>query len=335
MSCGYSRNAQRVGPEVGARKRSDLMEFLAAVAALPDWAWLLLVGVLALAGGSVYANYRCYPVSFGRALWGTVQLGAGLIAFIAAEVWILFLVNNHTRDDLDISDVILPYRLWAVAFRRLPYTRRPVCLGMWGLTAALGAAVLIGGFTYWLPRRWMQSRPKPGVLVIQQYEDDDKPDDESIKDAVRIERIPREKEPAPPEDPEGKRGDTRPVTRCVVIGYLPGRNGKLGGLVLAQETPEGLRYAGIVRHGLTATNTPQLLKQLAPLTVAEAPIRCPDMAAIWVKPSLSCEINRTEVAPDGRLVDPNFHRLLPPPGPSPGTGVSGASPPSGASARGR
>jgi hypothetical protein len=125
------------------------VEIFEVVRTLPGWVWVLLAGMVAIVGASFVPGTRLPRTGLVRATWATVQLAAGLLMIFAAQVWAL-LVLAPDDERLGNRDAILPARLWAQIFRKLPRTFRQVQMGAWGLAAVLSAVLIVGGFSHWL-----------------------------------------------------------------------------------------------------------------------------------------------------------------------------------------
>jgi bifunctional non-homologous end joining protein LigD len=112
----------------------------------------------------------------------------------------------------------------------------------------------------------------------------------------------------------------------VIVGYTRGqgrRENALGALVLAEQRPEGLIWAGNVGTGLTDAEIDRLTALLKPLATPASPLAVvPKMPRIrrgdltWVEPRLQCEVSYLERTHEGRLRAPVYGGLVetgPPP----------------------
>jgi bifunctional non-homologous end joining protein LigD len=105
-------------------------------------------------------------------------------------------------------------------------------------------------------------------------------------------------------------------TSAVVVGWKPGeggRAGRIGSLLLAVPQGDGWAYAGHVGTGFTAATLRMLGDRLAELR-RETPVlqdvpREHARSAVWVEPSLICEVDYTEWTRDGRLRHPSYKGL--------------------------
>jgi hypothetical protein len=232
-----------------------------------------------------------------RALWSTTQLGLGLGGLAIAYVWVFVLVM--AEENFSVGDLFLSFRVAGAAVRRLPDTRRPLCLGAWSATALVTAVLIVGGLGYWLPgKKPVRLRAGEGLFDLTSAEDTLETEPEANGNFWGTGGLGAQ-------PPEGKS-----LTRCLVIGFIPEKDSKeLNGLVLAVEDQGGLRYAGVVRRGLDAQNSVELLKRLQPLTTPKPAVPGASDKAIWVKPVIVCEIRQSGLSESGRFLTPVFKNV--------------------------
>jgi bifunctional non-homologous end joining protein LigD len=97
----------------------------------------------------------------------------------------------------------------------------------------------------------------------------------------------------------------------VVIGWMPSERRRFASLVVAQETPEGLRHAGNVGSGFSQSELKSTLDKLKPLRLDHPPAGVifegkPPKGAVWVEPRHRIEVAFTEPTRDKRLRHPRF-----------------------------
>lgn len=105
----------------------------------------------------------------------------------------------------------------------------------------------------------------------------------------------------------------------VVVGWKPGqgrREGRIGSLLLAVPSPDGLAYAGHVGTGFTDAMLTDLARLLRPLVRKTPPVTGtvprPDARdARWVSPKIVGEVAFAEWTADGRLRHPAWRGLRP------------------------
>lgn len=160
LGCGYCRATAEDGPKApltdmpGPRKPSPLgvVEFFMVLTMVPAWAWLLLAGI----GGVVYVALLGVQGTTEdtreRALWCTAQIIGGVVLLVIAQLWALIRVAA-IDDRLGARDAIIPFRLWNTSVKQLPKTAGPICLGTWALALIVTAFFVVGGLSYWLPKK--------------------------------------------------------------------------------------------------------------------------------------------------------------------------------------
>jgi hypothetical protein len=156
--CGYCHSleeerAQR--PAAPARASgSRVVELSRLLRKTPGWAGILMLGTVAVALFSLPPALALPDNSPSRCWWTTGQAVLGLLMILTAQAWAVMVLADKD-DRLSTKDVFVSARLWALAVRYLPDTRRQLWLTVWGLTTVLSALFLIGGLDHWftyLPR---------------------------------------------------------------------------------------------------------------------------------------------------------------------------------------
>jgi hypothetical protein len=298
-NCGY-REVTNEAPEPvpgavapgrkGSRPRRG--EWSEIQSLIPRWGWALLGGMAVVGLASVAAGLKLPPNSLPRAVWTTVQVGVGVISLLLAQVSVCGLLGLQ-REGIGLLDLLFPDKIWRMAFRRLPETRWQVCWGAWSLALVGFALLFINGLTYWLPKKGALKAKVHVAKVFNIKKSQLKPDEDDAETA------PEKQDDAP--KPE--------TTRCVVVGYTVER-GQLAGLVLARAEGDELRYAGIIRPGLSTEQKEKLLKKFGPLQTSEPLFPNFETPAVWLKPKLDCEVEHAGFGDDKLLKEPHFKGLV-------------------------
>ena len=120
----------------------------AAVLQTPVWIWVMLFGAGMIVAGT-WAVGRFFPLSpFERAFLTTaVIIGSIGAMFVGQFIGLLRIAPEDPT--LTFKDAVFPFRLYGLAFKRLPAARLTVYLGAWGLAAIISAAVFVGGLGHW------------------------------------------------------------------------------------------------------------------------------------------------------------------------------------------
>jgi hypothetical protein len=306
--CGYCRSlAEGSAPTASVEPRPKqapstlgASELGLAMRHVPGWAWVLLGGVLVVGGTSAAADSLLEEDGLVRALWSALQMLLCLIGLVAAQLWAVLLIGAR-EEGLGARDIILPGRQWRAALRRLPATRKPVWLGAWSLTGLVCAAIVVGGFGYWL-EAVKEKRLRKVVEALSRFESPDQapPDMATLLTPPHIPLAPA---PAPAVD------DRRETTHCVVIGYRTDGS-RVTGLVVAMVSGDNLKFAGIVKEGIDPDAAPDLRARLARMH-RDAPIipglRLPDV--VWVRPGFFCEVKHAGTDKEGHLERPTISQL--------------------------
>jgi hypothetical protein len=318
-SCGYCRSLEKDAIKVQAtapviKKPSVIgfMEFLELLGRVPAWAWILLAGAAVLTGVAIAGNMLLPRESLGRALWGTIQLGVGILLFFGAEVWALVHLAPK-EENLGFKDLFLFGRLWGATARSLPDTKRQVWMGSWSTIAMICALFVVGGFGYWF--NW---KPKNKVQldlarVAQSQGNENATLEEALDDVANTQNLTNttlnnkdeKKEELKKEPPKQQE-----VAQTAVIGYMVDDKETLEGLVLAMSDGKKLVYVGTVKKGFSPEASKELLTRLKTQVTPEPTIKGLTMSAIWVKPRVFCEVLHEGLDQDGRLTKPAFKDLL-------------------------
>jgi hypothetical protein len=160
--CGYCRSLEEdkaaLAPTASVAPRESLLglvELGELLALLPSWFWTLLGGIVTIVLLTLPPALVLPQEGLARALWCTLQIAVGLLIILAAQGWALMMIAAED-ERLSGKDLVFSFRLWSLAFARLPRLRCPVWLGVWGIATILSAIFLVGGLTHWfeyLPRR--------------------------------------------------------------------------------------------------------------------------------------------------------------------------------------
>ena len=98
------------------------------------------------------------------------------------------------------------------------------------------------------------------------------------------------------------------VVPCVVIGYLPAREG-FSSLLLAAERKGSLGYVGQLTSGFTDETKAQLGSLLTRRLRAKPVVDCP-RRGVWVVPDLYCRVRFQQWTAGGRLRGASFRGLI-------------------------
>jgi hypothetical protein len=156
--CGYCRYVEeaRQNPGFDRPKQPTEMEVFKAsvgqtVAAMPGWVGVMLGGIFAIIVYLIALDSLLAEPSYERAMAGLVMMIGGLVTTLACQFWALLKVAPRHQELAMTDSFLRPGQIWHAAVGEMPATRWPVWLAAWGLSLALGAALFVGGQSYWVP----------------------------------------------------------------------------------------------------------------------------------------------------------------------------------------
>jgi hypothetical protein len=245
-----------------------------------SWLWGLFGGLAFV----IFITVACHYLLRGSALnwtrWVWMETGIGLAAFLISHVWnyytVLPLYGDHTgRMSFN------PIHLTACAFRMLPKTQWPICLGAWGLTAVVGVAILVGDISYF----W---KFKIKVPTASPFEFVSLGSGQKNENATEKVDLPKKKATA--------------TKRFYVVGYYAD-GGKISKVALASLEPDG-KYKYL---GDAPTNNELLIEKLSMVIARVGPVfddpsaeGVPVKGAKWVEPFL-WEVEYGRILDNGKL----------------------------------
>ena len=238
-------------------------------------------------------------------LWTFTQILLGFGVIYASQVWAFFLLRaRHER--VGFLDTLFPGKLWRLTLHALPESGGTLCLCLCGSVAVLTGFIWIGDWWWLLDIDTTQDIP---TTHVAEETSDFRHDYKKLKEAANSLHTEREK-PASPAPPAAPPRNARPTAQCVVIGYLPDKDGSPTSLVLATLHDGKLTYAGTVTSGLGKEQASALLKKLAALATNAPLVSDVEVKAIWVRPEVFCEVHQSGYNAKGLLVDPRFKAVI-------------------------
>jgi hypothetical protein len=154
-ACGYCKSleeGEKKAAEIEEKPLPSLGGLTATGAAIgqsPLWIWVTLIGLGAVIGGTWFAEKSMSLTPFSRALFTTIQMAAGLALMLLGQFVGLLRIAPEDPT-MSFKDAIFPFKLYALALKRLPTTQWTIYFGVWGLTAIITANIFVGGMLHWL-----------------------------------------------------------------------------------------------------------------------------------------------------------------------------------------
>jgi serine/threonine protein kinase len=301
LSCGYMPEKEEAPAEVQEK-----------LPAFGKWCWYLLAGVVGILVLSTLGDLLLPRHCAARAWWGTLQLGLGVAIVIIADI-LAYLYILPTGTQVSFVEALFPVQLWISTFELLPKTRRPVCLLGWGVTTILAAVLLVGGQFYWFKKHPIHNAAAAASSKDEEKEKDDldsevEPFDspeESMEKKGELEGLDADDETDTDKD------TSRPLRgQYVVVGYIPGENQGIAGLVIASHGDgklEGAQQILFSSGQMPSADASRIVSGLK--VVADPPVGAANIKAIWVEPKQSCVIAYDSIDENGVIQNPAFKKL--------------------------
>lgn len=141
--CGYCRymEKRRIVPASVVRAQHEALLHASRRPLMPPWLGVLCCGALVCSITATLAGLNLPAESRTRDAWYTAQAGVALTLMLMGHVTAFMRLVPHGERRRHAVLLVSP-RLWWGVWRRLPATQSSVWLAGWGLTLALGAALL-------------------------------------------------------------------------------------------------------------------------------------------------------------------------------------------------
>lgn len=325
--CSYCRSleadqaAARVVAESSKPKSSlkHFGDFGELIARLPTWAWGTIGCIGVIVAVSIVLNFMLpQEDSLARALISLVAIVVSIVAIFCVNLWALFVLGPNDPN-LGPGNVFLFVGLWRNICEALPTTRRQFSSITWCITVILSACFITGGLDYWWehykPNRVAKVDILSAATALAKAKAKNRSLEESIDDFAKMAAL-REKEEEDRKKEKAKAA-ARETVQCVIIGYTLNADKQLDGLLVAAILNDRIRFAGIVRKGLG----PKEVKKLQPILTAlvQEKSYIPGLSAdgkaevgnaIWVKPTVFCEITHEEYDENKHFLKSEFKTLL-------------------------
>lgn len=283
-----------------------------AMKEIPQWAYVLVGGVLVMFVGSLMVRFTTHPLSPLRFYWAIGQIVAGLTAFTAAHM-VCFMFASTEDATIGMMDPILrPLAIWKPSFRALPNSFRRVATGVWGLSAVF-CALLIGGIPWESLTNWGEPPPRRKTSLVNAITSRARMEEamsDSLEDSVKDfagEAGELKPEEEPLEDPTKRSHEAE----CVIVGYIPAAGDRTDfvAVLVATDVKGRLKIVAQISDGIPEELHEKLRAQMNELK-RETPFIPSRQEAVWVQPKLFCRVGFNDFNSNQRLKEPLFREML-------------------------
>ena len=271
--------------------------------AIPRWAWMVLVGMLAIAAISITVTFSQEAGSPLRSWWAVIQTILGVVLFWAVHMRVFFIATMHTERLTPFSWLTDPFLVWKPIFKEPLNYLWHIRLAVWGQTAALFALLLIGGLNYagLFEDDWGIKGHANNALVSAIAD--------AQKDGTETDVLSKKMEEKAAL--LKNRTSSRFNADCVVIGFTRNTDGSFRELLLGSTTGSKLQYVG--RVNATDLTTDERLEINA--LIKTTPQRKESIVetvhnGIWLKPQMMLKVGYHELTATSRFKKIQFQSLL-------------------------
>jgi hypothetical protein len=238
-----------------------------------------------------------------RTLWGVSLLLGGAMTALVAHITCFVLMSSDDAE-LGVADLLVkPLKAWSRLLAELPRRVTVLNAANAGVTATLGAALVVGGIPYENLLDWgFKARAKPNLAGMiaeqaQQMGGKDKSMEEAVNDFAGKAAGDLTADKPEVETPRTK-------LDCVVVGYTARGDTQTGekqidSLLIAADARGKLKYVGAVRPRLEKQEMRELLRKFEQ-SPASRPLVATNATAVWVRPKFTCRVTYTEWPDGGR-----------------------------------
>ncbi len=275
---------------------------------VPGWAILLVIGMIGMLGVSIAGRALTSPEDSTRLLWTLTQLFAGMAAAGLAHT-ASYMHAIHKNDKLSPMDFLLkPGEVWKPTLSNLPATGNRLCLWAWGVTAIVGALMIVGGIRWSaMFEDWGFEKAAQKNLVqavVQKAREEKAAQNGSLEDAMNdfVGEEDENKEPKPPAF----------ETDCVVVGYRANRNGKVVMLILGAAPRGRLQHVGTLNvTDLPPETSESLVDRIRNTQHRATPFVSPmPITGNWLQPTMLVRVGHDDWTKNFGMIRPVFMELL-------------------------
>jgi len=302
-----------------AAKSAEAPDTRPAWQRIPQWAYILGAGVIAVWVISMLGRFVTTEGGPWRCVWALAEIIIGVTMFLTGHIAAYLHAAIKSEKIGPLSVVFNPIEVWDWTVRKLPTSVWRLWLALWGMTAIVCGPLLVGGINYnalfdgeWVAQQEKKSAAEEGLAEAGGGSSDmsmeeamnelnnksgakaitklkkDKKKDEKTKTSTT-------KSDAKPAVEEEELDENAPQATCRIIGYTISRGGELEMVLLASEVEDRWQYVGTMKTDrMPPELRKELLQQLKGMERERPAIKNP-LIATWVQPKLQCEVRYKEL----------------------------------------
>ncbi len=260
---------------------------------IPRWAWMMLATTAGVIGLSIASRVLAGLNPSWHTMLGVTQLLMGIVLTLIIHI-VAFVIRSSIDTELGLTSVLLkPFKTWRPFLESLPQRLWLVNSANASLTAAIGAAIIVGGIPYESLLDWqIKAAPKKNLVNTIASHAAQEGGADSLEGAIG--------------DFAGQAGDVRDVgndkksvakprhkLECLIIGYQLDSKEQLTSLLLATDFDGKLKFAGRVPSAWSEAEGEAMLTQFKRFSSSRPFIKT-NRTAFWVQPKFTCRVTYTE-----------------------------------------
>jgi len=267
-----------------------------------------MAGMGVVVGASFFARVATPVGGSTRLIWSLVQIVIGLVFFGVGQ-FSAYMFAVSGSDKFGPFDIAMkPIEIWKTAFTRLPSHAWRVWLAGWGLTAIMGALLLVGGIRFSaIFDDWGFEQPAQQNLVqaiVSEAKRQKEDGAESLEEAMN--EFAGEGEEAAAAAEEAK----LVATDCLIVGYTPEGKDDFSMILLGAFVENKLQFVGTLTVEELSEEAHVRLRERMPNFTQEKPFLKTGYAANWLQPKLMCRVKSDGFTRSNKLKDAVFDSLL-------------------------
>ncbi|TWT94091.1 hypothetical protein Pla108_38030 [Botrimarina colliarenosi] len=301
------------GEEATAPKKAEWEKHLEVWSGLiPAWAWMMIATTLACIGAGVAVRVATLGNPTLQMWCGVGGLVGGIALMFVTHV-VAFVLCSFDDADFGVADIIIkPLKTWKQIASALPKRVWLANSGNLGVSAALSAALIVGGVPYERLLDWgFKAPPKQNLVGAIAKAAASAPDNgnDSLEGAVGDFAGDAGVDSLAGVDPKPVAEPARERLECLIIGYQIDRDGRIDNFLLATDVGGKLSYVGKVAPRLDIDEERELFKKFEKNTSTRPFVKTTD-SGVWLRPRFTCRVTYTEWPKGRRPKNVEWDQLL-------------------------